>query len=336
MQGFLPDGSDLIDPQTGLVTKFFHPGDPVTGSGWLDANPADRRFLLNSGPFVMAPGDTQQVVGAIIIGQGKNRLSSIASLRFFDTFAQAAFDSSFNLPSPPAQPVVDVATDHGKVVLSWDAASRNNYVQPGYKFEGYNVYQGASVAGPWTLLATYDELTPPAVVFDEVFDIETGQIIPLFPVAFGSNLGVRFTHTITQDAVRGGNLKDGTTYFFAVTSYSYNAAGKPKVLENPQAVLNVIPQRAAAGTAYATASAAPVVHLEKDTSKPAATDVISVEVVDPNLVTGHTYKVIFSPLIPPFSGQGGDGHGHGPEFLEPRGLDHRDGPPVGPDQPPRG
>jgi hypothetical protein len=302
MQGFLPDGSDLIDPTTGQVTKFFHSGDPVTGSGWLDANPADRRFLLNSGPFVMAPGDSQEVVGAIIVGQGKNRLSSIASLRFFDTFAQAAFDSAFNLPSPPAQPVVDVATDHGKVVLSWDAASRNDYVQPGYKFEGYNVYQGASVSGPWTLLATYDELTPPAVVFDEVFDIETGQIIPLFPVALGSNLGVRFTHTITQDAVRGGNLRDGTEYYFAVTSYSYNAAGKPKVLENPQAVLSVIPQRGAAGTEYGTASATPVIHLLKDPIKPPATDVVTVEVVDPNLVTGHTYKVVFDPLIPPFSG----------------------------------
>ena len=302
MQGFLPDGSDLIDPLTGLVTKFFHPGDPVTGSGWLDSNPADRRFLLNSGPFTMAPGDTQEVVGAIIIGQGKNRLSSIASLKFFDTFAQAAFDSSFNLPSPPPQPQVDVATDHGKVILSWDSGSRLNYNQPGYKFEGYNVYQGASISGPWTLLATYDETTPPAVVFDEVFDIETGQIIPQFPVAFGSNLGVRFTHTITQDAVRGGNLRDGTEYFFAVTSYSFNEFGKPKVLENPQAVLRVIPQRAAAGTNYGTATATPVLYQEKDTSKPPATDVVSVEVVDPNLVTGHHYKVVFDPLDPPFSG----------------------------------
>jgi hypothetical protein len=298
MQGFQPDGSDLIDPLTGLVTKFFHPGDPVTGAGWLDSNPADRRFLLNSGPFTMAPGDTQEVVGAIIIGQGKNRLSSVASLKFFDTFAQAAFDSAFNLPSPPPQPKVDVATDHGTVILSWDAGSRENYHQPGYKFEGYNVYQGSSVSGPWTLLATYDETTPPAVVFDEVFDVETGQIIPLFPVAFGSNIGVRFTHTITQDVIKGGNLRDGTEYFFAVTSYSFNEFGKPKVLENPQATLRVIPQRAAGGTDYGTATSG-VSYRQLDTTKPPATDVVTTQVIDPNQVTGHVYKITFEPTPPP-------------------------------------
>jgi hypothetical protein len=303
MQGLQPDGTDLTDPQTGLVTTFYHPGNPVTGSGWLDSNPADRRFLMNSGPFTMAPGAVQEVVGAIIIGQGKNRLSSIASLKFFDSFAQAAFDSSFDLPSPPAQPQVDVATDHGKVVLSWDNASRTDYDEPGYAFEGYNVYQGASISGPWTLLATYDETTSPAVVFDEVFDVETGQVIPQFPTAFGSNLGVRFTHTITQDAVRGGNLRDGTEYFFAVTSYSHNAAGKPKVLENSQAVLRVIPQRGAAGTDYATASATDVTYSQGDPSKSPSTNVVTVEVVNPSLVTGHSYKVDFVPLTPPFFGQ---------------------------------
>ncbi len=303
MRGFLPDGSDLIDPTTGQVTNFFHPGDPVSGAGWLDTNPADRRFLLNSGPFVMAPGDTQEVVGAIIIGQCKDRLGAISSLRFSDTFAQDAFDRGFILPSPPAQPQVDVATDHGKVVLSWDASSRNSYNEPGYAFEGYNIYQGASVAGPWTLLATYDEINQVRIIFDEVFDNGSCQILPSFPVAFGADNGVRFTHTITQDAVRGGNLKDGSEYFFAVTAFSQNPAGKPKVLENPQATLRVIPQRAAGGTDYGTASATAVTHLVQNTALPPATDVVSVEVVDPNLVTGHVYKVVFDPLVPPFSGQ---------------------------------
>ncbi len=72
-----------------------------------------------------------------------------------------------------------------------------------------------------------------------MFDPETGQLIPLFPVAFGSDLGVRFTHTGHADAVRGGPLFNGTEYFFAVTSYSYNPTGLPKVLENAQAVLRV-------------------------------------------------------------------------------------------------
>jgi hypothetical protein len=298
MQGLNADGSPLINPVTGEPTRFFNSGDPVLGTGWLDNNAADKRMMLNSGPFQMAPGDTQHVVGAIIVGQGSSRLSSVAGLRFFDTFAQLAFDKAFVLPSPPPTPKVEVTTDHQTATLCWDAASRLNYHEPGYAFEGYNVYQGETVAGPWKLIATYDEVNAIRVIYDEIFDLTTGQIIPQFPVAFGSDAGVAFCHTVTQDAIRGGHLNDATDYFFAVTAYSFNPSGQPKVLETSQVPLRVMPQRPALGTNPATASAA-VAYEQINTSKPPSTDVISVNVVDLNVVTGHIYKVTFQPTPPP-------------------------------------
>src|SRR5262249_6076894 len=54
MRGGRPGGTPLTDPN-GVGRTFFRAGDPVTGVGWLDSNPADRRMLLNSGPFTMAP-----------------------------------------------------------------------------------------------------------------------------------------------------------------------------------------------------------------------------------------------------------------------------------------
>lgn len=299
MSGVNPDGSPLINPTNGQVTSFYDSGDPVLGTGWLDTNPGDRRFLLTTGPFTMAPGDTQQIVGGIVVGQGKNRLSSISALRFNDTFAQAAFDSSFNLPSPPAQPKVSVQAQHNEVTLCWDENSRLNYQQPGYAFEGYNVYQGASVAGPWTLVATYDEVDNIRVIFDEVFDFETGQIIPSFPVAFGSDQGVQFCHTQTEDAVNGGPLHDGTAYYFAVTSYSYNPEGKPKVLENAQDAITVIPQRSPGGTDKTTAAADCPVQSQVAAGPPAGTDVVTVEVVNPDSVTGDQYRVFYQTPIAP-------------------------------------
>lgn len=308
MQGVQPTGDLLVNPTNGEITQFFHSGDPVTGSGWLDSNPSDRRLLLTSGPFTMDPGDEQTIVAALIVGQGNDRLSSISGLRFFDKTAQAAFNTNFNLPSPPPQPQVDVATDHGQVHLSWDSSSRTNYNQPGWDFEGYNVYQGSTVAGPWKRIATYDEINNRLVIFDEVFDVTTGQTLPSYPTAFGSNTGIQFDHLITQDAVRGGELHDGMDYYFAVTAYSVNdapPAGLPKVLENAQTVIRVRPQRAPAGTDLSTASATPVTYLRKDGTKPPATDVVTVDVINPALVTGHTYKVTFSPTVPLFSGQVG-------------------------------
>ena len=94
MQGLNKDGTVLIDPTTGNTTTFMLSGDPVAGTGWLDSNPADKRFMLNSGPFTMVPGDTQEVVAAIILGQGTDRLTSITVMKYNDEFAQSAFDSS--------------------------------------------------------------------------------------------------------------------------------------------------------------------------------------------------------------------------------------------------
>jgi hypothetical protein len=303
MQGLLPDGSDLVDPTTGLPTHYFNSGDPVLGTGWLDNNAADKRMMLSSGPFSMEPGDTQIVVAALIIGQGSNRLSSVAGLRFYDTYAQDAFDKAFDLPSPPSQPKVEVTVDHGTATLCWDAASRLNYHVPGYAFEGYNVYQGETVAGPWKLLATYDEVDAVRVIYDEIFDLTTGQTIPAYPTAFGSDLGVAFCHTVTEDAIRGGTLKDGTNYYYAVTAYSYNPSGKPKVLETSQVPVTVMPQRPALGTDPGTASATDVTYTQLDPSQPPSTEVVSVQVVNPADVTGHGYRVTFEPMDPLFFGQ---------------------------------
>ena len=298
MNGFEPDGSDVIDPTTGLPTKFFHPGNPTTGQGWLDSNPADRRMLLTAGPFYMAPGDTEEVVAALIIGNGNDRLSSISALFFYDEFAQLAFDEGFQLPNPPPQPRTEILEEHQSVTLSWDSAALDNYVEPGYEFEGYNVYQGESVAGPWRRLATYDLVNGILTVRDTVFDLVTGQTINDYPVAFGTDAGLHFTYTATQDVVRGGALKDGSDYYFAVTAYAISSTEKLAVVENAQVPIAVMPQRPAAGTDLSTASASDVEHLRRDPTLPPSTTTVQVIVTKPDSITGHTYKVVFVPLPP--------------------------------------
>ena len=83
MEGLNKDGSPMhIEDDPGqAITTFAVTGDPVTGTGWLDQNPSDRRLAVSTGPFHMAPGDVQDIACAIVIGQGTDRLSSIADLR---------------------------------------------------------------------------------------------------------------------------------------------------------------------------------------------------------------------------------------------------------------
>ncbi len=72
LRGFQPQ-PDITQPVpytnaiTGADTKFTLDGDPTRATGWIDGNPlpaGDRRIVLNTGPFVMALGDTQEVVVA--------------------------------------------------------------------------------------------------------------------------------------------------------------------------------------------------------------------------------------------------------------------------------
>ena len=144
--------------------------------------------MMTSGPFYMAPGrHADRGRGARHRAAATTGCRRSRRCKFYDTDAQDAFDANFDLPNPPPQPQVTCAADHGQVTLCWDAASRLNYSEPGYAFEGYNVYQGASIAGPWTRLATFDEINGDPHVRDTVFDINTGRTITDYPVAFGTD-----------------------------------------------------------------------------------------------------------------------------------------------------
>lgn len=80
MQGLRNDGSPYTNPD-GVETKFMLAGDPVTGTGDIDFDPSDRRFMASSGPFTFAPGDSQFVRYKLAVGQGTNRLESITKMK---------------------------------------------------------------------------------------------------------------------------------------------------------------------------------------------------------------------------------------------------------------
>jgi hypothetical protein len=299
--GLEASGEQLVNPSTGLVTTFQHSGDPVTNTGWLDTNPADRRMFLSSGPFTMAPGDTQEVVCAMIIGEGRDRLSAITGLRVNDDVAQDAFNRGFDLPTPPPQPVVTAQPLDRAVVLTWGRDSEVPDPVFGYQFEGYNVYQGATATGPWEKIATFDVANGVDVISDSVFNASTGTFV-FQPVQVGTNSGLQYSITITQDAIRGGQLNNGTAYHYAVTAYNYRADPPPKFptsLETSQQSVTVIPQRSVLGTDLSLAGADVPVQGQVVVGGATTSDVVEVSVVDPTRVTGHDYEIFYTPIVGP-------------------------------------
>lgn len=96
MRGLFPGATPIVDPTTSDITTFMVNGDPLTGKGWIDTNPADRRISVSSGPFTMAPGDTQIVEGALVVSQGPNALQSIAKFDCDVDVIRGAWASGFN------------------------------------------------------------------------------------------------------------------------------------------------------------------------------------------------------------------------------------------------
>jgi hypothetical protein len=94
-------GEPWLDPVQGdNPTTFPFAGDPVTGSGWLiesAISPKDIKMGIATGPFDMAPGDSQDVVIALIAAQGTDYLNSISVLRAYDLAAQLAYESGFDV-----------------------------------------------------------------------------------------------------------------------------------------------------------------------------------------------------------------------------------------------
>ena len=301
----------FIDAVTGKPAKFVFPGDPVTESGWTMTKsalpPQDVRGMISSGPFTLAKGDTEEIVGGFAIAQGADRLGSVVLLRRYIDVAQEAFNKNFAVATPPPTPIVDIGDLPNKIVLSWgdpakyDTTESYNYIgaAKNYKFEGYNVYQLASnsSAADATRIATYDiKGDGVGVVLDNVTDPATGLIL-LQPVEFGTDTsGIRRAITIDHDYLTGNPIVDGKQYFFAVTAYAYNfdstgfSSGIPQTLEDSKSPVVVVPRQTPVGDLLGTSTG----QILLTNRAVHGDDAVDPQVVNPRDVIGATYTMTFN------------------------------------------
>jgi hypothetical protein len=273
-------------------TKYFGAGDPVTGDGENDFAPDDRRWMQTTGPIDFIPGDSIEIVAAIVVGQGSNRLSSISAMRFIDKFAQDAFDSSFVVPAPPAAPQVTVNVESNHIALTWTDTSE---IDTGaYAFEGYTVYQGPILSGPWTRLANYDIENGLTTIKEIILDPVSGEILEL-PTKFGTDGGIIHRYATGEDALEGGVLVNLTDYFFRVDAYSYfpitdGSGDTTQSITNTSATfVTVTPQNFRVGqdVPYVHGDIIPSTHIG------GSGGTISPEVLSVSDLTGHDYIVYF-------------------------------------------
>ncbi len=299
-------GSPFVDPTTGLQTKVTLAGDPVTGQGWVDGlihPPGDRRQGMVAGPFTMAAGDTQEVVVAELVAGGfgtVDRLGALQLLKFYDQEAQSAYDNFFQIPQSPKAPTVAVSSLDEEIVLTWDedAATRDeieSYDALGYKFQGYVVYQYPSASAQFEdakVVATYDLTDGIAKVISPQFDVDGGVVLDKV-VKFGTDSGVKRSISLTTDVFKGGTpLNNGSTYYYAVTSYCVNQDLNvvPNTLESPVILKPSVPESNKPGLVIEGTSGQGLTVKHKTGTANAS---VNASVVDPTKLTGANYEVFF-------------------------------------------
>ncbi|MBI2620277.1 MAG: hypothetical protein HYW57_09360, partial [Ignavibacteriales bacterium] len=266
LRGFLANPSTAPDlfypgPPGAPPTKFPLGGDPFAGTGSLDGlgtnyspQPGDRRLVLSTGPFLLAPNDTQEVTMGVVAGLGGDRLSSVAVMKANDAAVQTTYNLVFQVSQAPASPIVTATELDGKVIIEWGSnvgrvkATETTVSQPGnYTFEGYNLYQLPLANSPrseWRRIATYDVQNTTAVILDTEFDLTSGQFLSK-PVQFGSNSGVKRYFELGRDYVRDiDKVYNGQEYYLVVTAYSRAIdAGFAAALESSPIVTTVRPKK---------------------------------------------------------------------------------------------
>ncbi len=99
MQGLLRNGTPLTNG-----TSFSFPGDPVAGTGDLDAVQTDKKTIGSVGPIDFNPGDSQYVLVKLAVGQGTDNLNSVSNLKQTlmapdNIVTNVPFDESTGLPA---------------------------------------------------------------------------------------------------------------------------------------------------------------------------------------------------------------------------------------------
>jgi hypothetical protein len=323
------DKTDIDESdQIGLTSFFFFtPYDYITlkddNQLWQSLRPGyfnatiqnvDGDFIYGTAYFPLNVGQTEHISLAFFFGNNEQDIFRTKST------VQLIYNNDYNFAKAPVLPTVKAFAGNNKVVLYWDSKSEQSFDKlsqiitgDGYDFEGYKIYRatyptwdetgtvtnvfGSKVAD--VPIAQFDVVNADSGFFP-VFDEQLGSVFYL-----GDNTGLQHTFVDTT-------VKNGYTYFYAVTAYDHGlndidpSSGELKILlpsetskfaaitaagtvELGSNVVRVRPEAPAAGFVPAGNIMDALEHNSGD-----GTGRIVAEVIDPSaLKDNHTYKITF-------------------------------------------
>ena len=217
-------GTSILD-NGNKPTKFMNSGDPVGKTGDVDGikfRPSDRRMLHSFGPYNFQSEQSIEITYAIIASQGTSNLESVSKLKALAKNARKIFTGQLKPELFPVMPqkseIIPELSDRS-VKLNWKLNSKaiKDYRSNGFMFEGFKVYQYKSPSEYESKyqLAYFDSLNSITTVYDS---ISVGNSFVIYPVALGTNTGLKHNLTTNYDYFTQSSLINGFSYHYGVSA----------------------------------------------------------------------------------------------------------------------
>ncbi len=263
-------GNCYTDPVSGNCTKFPLSGDPSAFTGWVDGrvDPAgERKFLISSGPFRMAVGDTQEVVVGLMCAEGTDNINGISAMEQIAGGTQDLLNFDFTPANPVPVPDFRIVELSNKFIFDWESDTTTthqieSFNSQGYKFETYKIYQFRSPAPTDTFV-----LFPP-------FDVTKPRSLQ-----------------VTTDLLRNFMLVNGQSYYYAITAVMLNSdsAVFQKELESAVIIKTGVPHSPNPGTVYPYYPGDTVSNIRNIAGD--NDGIVRAIYFDPSKADGHAYEV---------------------------------------------
>jgi len=201
----------------------------------VDVSPADKRFIICSGPFTLAPGQVERLVVAAIGAPfgGPNQpwadrpKDSLVHLAKVANAAQFIYNQGWLLPGPPVAPNMTLVPGDKQVRIVWDDLPQRTpdrywekvASQPGpgydpmyrgYDFQGYIVYKSRDGAN-WKIIGQCD-----------LADSITFSYPPGGDSSLPDSLWIKATDNGIYYSILDKDVINGFTYYYCVTAYDWN------------------------------------------------------------------------------------------------------------------
>lgn len=272
----------------------------------------DITYVVASGPFTLAPGQQLNFAFATIHAANKSDLFNNAM------FCQLLYNANYQAAEPPPEPVVKTSVGDREVVLYWDDRSEkgvyyktvpgkpdsfvydhtNDRLTKTNAFQGYMIFKSTDRGITWgekiTDLKGGFKYWKPLAQFDLKDNITGESKLELGRYFWlGDDTGIR--HTFVDK-----NVSNGYEYWYAVCAYDGDDGNVPPLLNSIKAsrqqlggnTVAVIPAAPVKGITYGGTKTAPILTSGRTQAVPKIT------VLDPQKVTGKTYKISYDVTNP--------------------------------------